>query len=169
MERPIRSKAVSERQNLAEFLDYQRATILLKTHGLDSDQTSTRSVAPSTLTLAGIVKHLAWVEDHWFQIIFNGVEDTEPWATAPFDDDQDWDFNSAVGGDIAATRELYEHACERSRRVYEEAGLDDLSVGMRDNEPFSMRWIMLHMIEETARHAGHADLLREAIDGETGQ
>ncbi|NND12456.1 MAG: DinB family protein [Acidimicrobiia bacterium] len=169
MERPIRSKAVSERQNLAEFLDYQRATILLKTHGLDSAQAATRSVTPSTLTLAGIVKHLAWVEDHWFQWIFNGVDTIEPWASAPFDQDRDWEFNTARDDDIADTRILYEQACERSRRVYEGAGLDDLSVGMRDNEPFSMRWIMLHMIEETARHAGQADLLREAIDGETGQ
>jgi hypothetical protein len=79
------------------------------------------------------------------------------------------EFHSAAVDDLADVLGLYQAACERSRQVLAQTTLDGFSVGLRDGEPFSMRWIMLHMIEETARHAGHTDLLREAIDGETGE
>ncbi len=169
MERPDRSKAADEKTSLAEFLDYLRATILWKVERLESKDTAGRPIPTTTLTLAGIVKHLALVEDYWFQGVFLGAGLPEPWASAPFDADHDWEFHSAVDEDPADTRALYQAACERSRKVLAQTTLDGLSVGVRDGEPFSMRWIMLHMIEETARHAGHADLLREAIDGETGE
>ncbi len=169
MERSDPSKAADEKTSLAEFLDFQRATILWKIEGLESEQAAARPIPTTALTPAGIVKHLAWVEDHWFQGVFKGVDLPEPWASAPFDDDHDWEFHSALDDDLADTRALYQAACERSRAVLAQTTIDQLSVGVRDGEPFSMRWIMLHMIEETARHAGHVDLLREAIDGETGE
>ena len=169
MNRVDPSKAVDEKTSLAEFLDYLRATVLRKFDDLETRQAVVRSVPSSALTLAGIVKHLALVEDHWFQDVFLGADLPEPWASAPFDDDHDWDFHSAGHDEAADVRALYAAACERSRAVLAAASLDELSVGVRDGEPFSLRWIMLHMIEETARHAGHADLLREAIDGETGE
>lgn len=169
MERPDRSQAAAEKTSLAEFLDYLRATVLWKIEGLDSEQATTRSVPTTALTLAGIVKHLAYAEDHWFQDAFLGDGLPEPWASAPFDDDHDWEFHSAIDDDLADVLALYRAACRRSREALAQTTLDGLSVGRRDGRPFSMRWIMLHMIEETARHAGHADLLREAIDGETGE
>ena len=169
MERPNRSKVADEKTSLAQFLDYLRATVLWKIEGLGSEQAVGSPIPTTELTLAGIVKHLAFVEDHWFQDVFLGTSLPEPWATAPFDDDRDWEFHSATTNDVADTYALYQVACERSREVLSQTTLDGLSVGLRDGEPFSMRWIMLHMIEETARHAGHADLLREAIDGETGE
>ena len=100
--------------------------------------------------------------------MFLGLEYSEPWAGAPFDEDPDWDFHSAVDDPMADTVVLYQEACARSREIFDDAALDDHAARERDGKPISMRWIMLHMIEETARHAGHADLLREAIDGETG-
>ena len=169
MERPDRSKNADEKTSLAQFLDYLRATILWKIEGLETEQTADRAISTTTLTLVGIVKHLAWVEDYWFQNVFLGAGLPEPWASAPFDDDHDWEFHSAFDDDPADIWALYEAACERSRAVLAQTTLAEPSVGLRDGEPFSMRWIMLHMIEETARHAGHADLLREAIDGETGE
>jgi uncharacterized damage-inducible protein DinB len=130
-----------------------------------------RRLAPSELTLAGLVKHLALVEDDWFQRVFLGVELPEPWASAPWDEDRDWEFHTAVEDDPSELLALYEQACERSRAAVRSAeGMDDLSVEKsRDGVRFSLRWIMLHMIEETARHNGHADLLRENIDGKTGE
>ena len=169
MSRVHPSKAADEKTSLSQFLDFQRATVLWKIEGLPSEEASRTAVPTSSLTLAGIVKHLALVEDHWFQYVFLGADLPEPWAGAPFDDDRDWEFHSAVNEDLAETVALYQEASERSREVLANTTLDDFSVRIRDGEPFSMRWIMLHMIEETARHAGHADLLREAIDGETGE
>lgn len=170
MERQDRAKAADEKTSLTEFLDFQRATMLWKAGGLTSEQASMQAIPTTSLTLAGVLKHLALVEDHWFQRVFKGDPLPEPWASAPFDDDPDWEFHTAITDDISDTRALYEAAGDRSRAVQAGTTLDSLSVGLsRDGEPFSMRWIMLHVIEETARHAGHADLLREAIDGETGE
>lgn len=169
MDRPSRSRVADEKTSLSEFLDYLRATILWKIERLESEQAATRTVPTSEMTLAGIVKHLAVVEDYWFQNVFRGEDLPEPWASAPFAEDRDWEFHSALDDDLADTRDLYQTACERSRAVLAQTTIDGRSVGLRDGEAFSMRWIMLHMIEETARHAGHADLLREAIDGETGE
>jgi uncharacterized damage-inducible protein DinB len=159
-----------ERTALVQFLDYHRATFLIRIEGLDHEQLN-RRLAPSTLTLASLTKHLALVEDSWFHEDFLDVSLPEPWASAPFDDDRDWDLNSAVNDDPADLVELYQAACARSRAIVEAAAsLDTLSARMsqRKGRPYSLRWILLHMIEETARHNGHADFLREAIDGLTG-
>lgn len=158
--------------SLTAFLDFQRATVLLKVEGLTSDQLGLTAVPTTTLTLAGLVKHLALVEDSWLQETFLGRPLTQPWASAPFDADPDWEFSSAVDDDPEELVGLYLAAISRSRDAVAAAGsLDQLSVqaGRREGRPFSLRWILLHLVEETARHAGHADLLREAVDGRTGE
>ena len=156
---------------LAQFLDFHRATLLWKIEGLTADQLSARPVASTELTLAGLVKHLALVEDDWFQCIFSGLGLSEPWTSAPFDDDPDWEFHTAPTDSPEDLIALYEAACARSREVVNAAAsLDQSSVGRsRRGDVFTLRWILLHMIEETARHNGHADILREALDGATGE
>ena len=120
----------------------------------------------------GLAKHLALVEDSWFQDRFLGHGETEPWASAPFDDDPDWEFHSALDDEPKYLVELYEAAGDRSRSAVNGAqSLDQLSAkaDRKTGGRFNLRWIMLHLIEETARHNGHADLLREAIDGAAGE
>lgn len=160
-----------ERTSLIEFLDYHRATFLTRLDGLNHEQINRRH-PPSALTLAGLAKHLAFVEDSWFHEDFLGVPLPEPWASAPFDDDPDWELNSAVDDSPSALVALYNAACDRSRAIVRHAdSLDALSarVSEREGKAFSLRWILLHLIEETARHNGHADFLREAIDGLVGE
>jgi hypothetical protein len=161
-----------ERTTLCEFLDYHRATLVWKISGISGAQLSARVVPSSGLTLAGILKHLAHVEDVWLQDRFLGRALPEPWASAPFDDDPDWDLSSAVYDTPEQLLALYADACERTRAAVAGAeSLDALSVKIAAAEgtPFSLRWILVHLIEETARHNGHVDLLREAIDGLTGE
>jgi hypothetical protein len=171
MERRDPETVTDELALLGEFLDYHRATLVMKVSGLTQEQLSV-SVPPSTLTLAGLVKHLALVEDGWFQEDLLGRDLPEPWASAPFDDDPDWDFHSAVDDSPSELLELYAAACERSRAAVAEVGNDLMAMMVRPTrrgERFNLRWILLHMLEETARHNGHADLLRESIDGQTGE
>jgi uncharacterized damage-inducible protein DinB len=158
-----------EPTQLAQWLDYHRATLVTKASGLTKEQLAAR-LGPSTLTLAGLVKHMALVEDGWFQETLLGVPLPEPWAGAPFDDDPDWDFTSAVDDEPDELLALYAAACERSRAAVRQVGdLDAPAVELHpEGHRYNLRWILLHMIEETARHNGHADLLRESVDGETG-
>jgi len=155
---------------LSQFLDYHRATLVQKFSGLDRRQLGTR-LGPSALTLAGLVKHMALVEDSWFGKVLLGREEAEPWAGVDWDVDPDWEFRTAVDDEPADLLALYADACARSRAAVAEVGdLDHLAAKpSRSGELFNLRWIMLHMIEETARHNGHADLLRENIDGATGE
>ena len=121
--------------------------------------------------MGGLLKHLALVEDSWFweRIADNG--DLEPWTSAPFDDDPDWDFHSAALDSPEQLLALYDAACRRSRDVL--AAIGDLGtlthVPNAAGERVSVRWVLAHMIEELARHNGHLDLLRELIDGTTGE
>jgi hypothetical protein len=120
-----------------------------------------------------MLKHLALVEDDWFQVKFLGRPELEPWASAPFDVDPDWDWHSAANDTPDDLLRLYDAACTRSRAAVVEVGgdLDRRSAvtDPRTGATISLRWILLHMIEETARHNGHADMLREAIDGYVGE
>jgi len=156
-----------EPTTLRSFLDFYRATLLRQVAGLDHEQLN-RPVPPSTMTLAGILKHMAYVEGIWFGVRLAGIGPVPPFDTAPWDDDQDWDFNSASADDPEALRTLLREAIARSNELTDTAGsLDQIAVGRsRDGQPISLRWILVHMIEEYARHCGHADLMREAIDGE---
>ncbi len=160
-----------ELDQLTGYLDYQRATVLLKTDGLDAEQLAFR-LPTSSLTLAGLLNHLALVEDPWFHERFAGQPGNALWAGVDWEADPDYEFRTALALTPDELRRRYEEACERSREVVAGAeSLDQLSVSVRRHtgRHFNLRWVLLHLIEETARHAGHADLLREAIDGTVGE
>jgi len=159
-----------EPELLTRYLDVQRETVLRKTEGLTATQLA-QALAPSALTLGGLLHHLALVEETWFEVRFAGLPQRAPWAGIDWDADPDWEFRTAAELDPDQLRTRYREACDRSREVVARAsGLDQLSVQPRRNgEHFSLRWVLLHLLEETARHAGHADLLREAIDGSVGE
>ena len=156
------------------FLDYHRNTLRWKTEGLTQAQQATR-LEPSTLTLGGLLKHMALVEDNWFSVVLLGNEDAEPWQGLDWDADPNWEFRTAADDSPDELRRLLDQAIEASdaniRQVLDADGLDGLSVreSRHTEGRFSLRWILLHMIEEYARHNGHADLIRESIDGSTGE
>jgi len=158
---------------LTQYLDYHRATLAAKAGGLDAAGLAA-TVGASSLTLGGLLRHASLNEDHWFGTILLDLPPREPWASAPFDTDPDWEFHTAADHTPDELLAEYAGACDRSRAHVAEAaaagGLDGLSrrAGRRGGR-FSLRWILLHMLEETARHNGHADLLREAVDGTTGE
>jgi uncharacterized damage-inducible protein DinB len=155
---------------LVEYLDYQRETVLAKTEGLTRAQL-VQTHPPSALTLAGLLHHLALVEEDWMEVRFAGLSEREPWASVDWEADPDWEFRTAESLGPQQLRDRYRQACERSRIIVTTAsGPDQLSAQtLRDDRLFSLRWVLLHLIEETARHAGHADLLREVIDGTVGE
>jgi dienelactone hydrolase/uncharacterized damage-inducible protein DinB len=159
-----------ERELLGQYLDFQRQTMLAKTEGLSREQLARRH-APSALTLAGLLYHLALVEESWLENRFAGLPVREPWAGVDFDADPEWEFRTSAELEPEQLRQRYREACERSRQAAAQAdGLDQLSVAsVSDGRRFSLRWVLLHLLEETARHAGHADMLREAIDGTVGE
>ena len=159
-----------ELTQLTAFLDFQRETVLGKTEGLTAEQMA-QPLPPSSMTLGGLLNHLALVEDSWFRVRFSGLPDDEPWAGIDWDADPDHEFRTAADLTPDELRQRYRDTCARSREVVDRAeSLDQLSVAKRRNgEHFDLRWMLLHLIEETARHAGHADLLREAIDGVVGE
>jgi uncharacterized damage-inducible protein DinB len=167
--------ATDEVATLRAFLDYHRDTLRLKTAGLTAEQLSATH-PPSTMTLGGMLKHLALVEDNWFSVVLLGNEDAEPWRTVDWDADRDWEWHTAADDDPAWLRGLFDESVVAADRCIDAAladgGLDRLSARESRHEKgqhFSLRWILLHMIEEYARHNGHADLLRESIDGQTGE
>jgi uncharacterized damage-inducible protein DinB len=162
--------AGSEMDMIVQYLDYQRETMLSKTGGLSREQLAQKH-PPSGLTLAGLLYHLSLVEEDWMEVRFAGLPDREPWASVDWDSDPDWEFRTAADLEPQQLQSRYREACERSRHVVSNAaGLDQLSAGaLRDGRRFSLRWVLLHLVEETARHAGHADFLREAIDGTVGE
>ena len=164
------STTTSERDALGQYLDYQRETILLKTEGLTREQLGQR-IPTSGLTLAGILYHLALVEEAWFEVDFRGLPSREDFDGIDWDADPDYEFRTALDKEPDWLRRRYRDDCNRARQVTAAAGsLDDVSVSTRvGGKPFTLRWVMLHLIEETARHAGHADLLREAVDGTVGE
>lgn len=165
--------AADEAATLLGFLEFHRDTLRWKTSGLDAEQLA-QAHAPSTMTLGGMLKHLASVEDYWFGEILQGRPAAPPFDSAPWDEDRDWDWHSAAQDSPAELAALLDAAVGRSReitaRLLAERGLDALSQGTsKRGERFSVRWVLVHMIEEYARHNGHADLLREAIDGSVGE
>ncbi len=157
-------QAGGERDVLTAYLDYHRATLELKCGGLDPAQLSERSMPPSTMSLHGLLRHLTAGERWWFQINFAG--DHVPMLYYS-DDDPDQDFHS-LDGDVDEAFELWRRECQRSREIVAAHDLDDSGTRVRDGEPISLRGVLMKMIAEYAQHNGHADLLREGIDGQTG-
>jgi uncharacterized damage-inducible protein DinB len=156
-----------EKQILVEYLDAYRMTLEMKCDGLDAEQLARRSVPPSTMSLLGLVRHLAAVEQRWFQFVLQGLESARLYGK---DEDPDADFDGAVA-DPAVVEEAFDQW--RSQVIQAKAILaaeEDLGrlVDHHDGQ-LEVRDVVVHMIEEYARHVGHADLLRECIDGRTGQ
>ncbi len=165
--------AGDEASTLLGFLDYQRATLRWKCTGLNASQLDT-PVAPTSLTLGGLLKHLAVVEAGWLNQTFAGGVVKPSWFDELDHDDPDWSFTSAAGASPEQLYAWFDESISVSDGVIADAlagpsGLGSLSEGVEDGQSFSLRWIICHLIEEYARHNGHADLLREAIDGSTGE
>jgi uncharacterized damage-inducible protein DinB len=157
-----------EREMLTGWLDYHRATLAWKCEGLTDDQLRERSVPPSGLSLLGLVRHLAECERSWFRNVLLGTDLPPLYFTQA---DPDGDFNDTGSASGAAVLRTWDQECAGARDAV--ASVPDLDVlskkaDRRTGELFSLRWILTHMIEEYARHNGHADLLRERIDGATG-
>ncbi|MEV4657790.1 DinB family protein [Micromonospora sp. NPDC049301] len=160
---PVLARTSDERAVLDSFLDFHRAVVLRKLRGL-SDADAGRRLVPSATTLAGLVKHLTMVERNWFPILL-APEPGDVYLTS--EEDAVASFTLDARDTVAALTEAYERACARSRAVAASFDLDHVVPHPQLGE-VSLRWILVHMIEETARHAGHADILRELTDGESG-
>jgi hypothetical protein len=164
VERSEPAYELSEREMLRGWLDYHRATLAWKCDGLTDEQLRERAAPPSELSLLGLIRHMGEVERWWFRVVFLQEKHGER-----FPDNSEWrDLDKAdVEGDFAFWRE----ECDKARAIETAAAsLDENGVEVYDGKEWevSLRWIMTHMIEEYARHNGHADLLRERIDGQTG-
>jgi hypothetical protein len=154
-----------EREILTAFLDWHRATFELKCSGVPPHRLSDRGVPPSRLSLHGLLRHLAGVERWWFRVQFAGEQIPLLYYS---DDDPDQDFES-LDGDVADAFAAWQAECERAREIVAHtASLDQTGIQHSTGKPISLRRILVHMIAEYARHNGHADLLRERIDGATG-
>jgi len=159
-----------EKATLREYLDNYRLTLDIKCGGLDAEQLARRSVPPSTLSLLGLIRHLAQVENHWFQRVLQGKADRPRLFRR--DDDKDADFNGAVADSAVVEEAFTAWKVEIAAADEWLAALDEDDLGQDvafDDDTVSVRDVLVHVIEEYARHAGHADLLRECIDGRTGQ
>ena len=169
--------AASEAETLRAYLDYHRDTLLTKVDGLTREQLG-KVHPPSALTLGGLLKHAALNDDWWFCRVFGGRETEPEWVPeGAFDQDEDWELSSAKDDSPEELRRIFDASRAAAdaaidRGLAEGGGLDARSVvtsRREEGQPFSLRWVLLHMIEEYARHNGHADLLREAVDGTVGE
>ena len=149
-----------ERTTLVAFLEWQRAVLARKCDGLSDDQLRDRSTPPSNLSLLGLIRHMANVERGWFRRTIAGETVADAY-------DGDSDFDNAERGESSSAILLWQEECERSRDIAATRSLD--STGRhKSGREVSLRWVMVHMIEEYSRHNGHADLLRERVDGAVG-
>ncbi|MGP3967154.1 DinB family protein [Streptomyces sp. 6N223] len=172
--RPEPPVAADEAATLTGFLEFLRATLEWKCRGLDAAGLRATTAA-SSMTLGGMLKHLAWVEDHWFSRMLHGRDPDPAWEGVDWKADPDWEWHSAADDTPEQLHALWQDAVDRSRTLLDKAladggGLDQPARrAWADGRAPSLRWILVHMIEEYARHNGHADLLRESIDGSTGE
>jgi hypothetical protein len=172
----VRSEAglrADEVTALRGFLDYHRDTFRWKCSGLTQAQLA-QTHPPSTMTLGGMMKHLALNEVGWFGSTLSGAAYPPPFDGVDWDADPDWEWRTAADDSPEQLRELYDDCVRRADEgigaALARGGLDMESVGRSSADGvFSLRWILLHMIEEYARHNGQADLIRESIDGATGE
>ena len=165
LDRPEVPRGADERTMLTAMLDWHRATFAAKLDGLTAQQLSAKAAPPSQLSLHGLTRHLAGVERWWFRIQLSGEQLPLLYYT---DDDPDLDFEG-LSDDPFADRDVWQAECRASRSAVDAFdSLDELSRASRRGEQFSLRWLLLHLVAEYARHNGHADLLREHLDGTTG-
>ncbi|GAB3814268.1 DinB family protein [Micromonospora zhanjiangensis] len=160
---PVIARTGDERAVLEAFLDFHRSMVLRKVRGL-SEVDAARRLVPSSTTLAGLVKHLTLIEWNWFHALLDPGPG-EVFVTS--EEDAEASFALADGDTVAELATAYERACARSRELAARFDLDHVVPQPQLGE-VSLRWILVHMIEETARHVGHADILRELTDGSTG-
>ena len=171
--RPEPPLVADEAATLIGFLEYQRATLEWKCSGIDEDGLNL-AVASSSMTLGGILKHLSVVEEYWFSQWLRGRDPEPPWDTVDWDADPDWEWHSAAADSPEQLRSLWKGTIARSRLLVSDAlaegGIEQLARRTwPDGRSPSFRWILCHMIEEYARHNGHVDLIRESVDGVTGE
>ncbi|TVL89890.1 DinB family protein [Streptomyces sp. SAJ15] len=164
-ERQVPPLLADERTMLESWLDFHRLTLAAKCEGLDDAQLRETSAPPSELSLLGLVRHMTDVERHWFRRVLDG-QDAKPlyWSDA----DQDGDFHLTEADTVEAGFAAWQAEIAAARTVADGRSLNDVGHGRWRDQECSLRWIYVHMIEEYARHNGHADLLRERIDGSTG-
>lgn len=164
-ERPEPIRSGPEHDQLESWLDYYRTTLVKKCAGLSVEQLVERPVASSDLSLLGLIRHLSVVEQYWFEVVFahRTVE-----AYYRDDSDVDADFHDLSDASLDEVMSTFDAACAHSRECARGQNLATPSPPSRAGRDVTLRWIYLHMIEEYARHCGHADLLRELIDGVTG-
>ena len=155
-----------ERESLETWLDFHRTTLLYKCAGLTAEQLARRPVPPSTLSLLGLVRHMAEVERWWFRRLFAG----EPGLGDLFITDEypDGEFDLAEASGAEEDLATFAAECDLARKAAAGRSLDETFPDPRRAEPIDLRWVYAHMIEEYARHNGHADILREQTDGVTG-
>lgn len=167
VERTPPGRRLREREALDAWLDYHRDTLLWKCAGLTAEQLKERAVPPSKLSLLGLVRHMTEVERWWFRVHAADQDMASPYSS---DDDEEADFDKIDGADAQADLEAFRQEIAEARAAVSGRQLDDVvrSHGDDPREDADIRWIYLHMIEEYARHNGHADLIRERIDGVTG-
>jgi hypothetical protein len=164
VDRPEPPDIAPERQMLDAWLDFQRATLALKCDGLTPGQLREPAVPPSNLTLLGLVRHMAEVEHNWFTMVLGGERGPFHYSSS---DNPDGDF-AVTDADPDEAFATWRAECADARRRAAAAPSLDVTGTTRRGEEVSLRWIMIHMIEEYARYNGHADLLRERIDGTVG-
>ena len=166
-ERPEPPYTGDERATLVGFLDFQRATLEWKCDGLSDEQLRQRPLPTSAMSLLGLVRHLTDVEQNWFHISLDGqTPSLHYWHRGPDLSDTDWEVETA---DVDDSFRVWREEVDRSRRIAAESESLDRSFDNPQDGAITLRWILTHMIEEYARHNGHADLLREAIDGAVGE
>ncbi|MER5946783.1 DinB family protein [Streptomyces sp. NPDC001904] len=159
-------KAWDERTQLTTFLDYARDTARAKCEGI-SEEDARKALLPGSplMTVSGLINHLRWVEYYWFQVMLLGEEDLGPWT----DEDPDREMRIAVEFPVGQVLDEYAAQCARNRELAAGTELDTRAERpIRDGLHVDLRWILLHLTEETARHNGHLDILREMLDGSTG-
>lgn len=165
VERVYPPYVADERTMLTAWLDFHRATLAVKCDGLTDDQLREQAVPPSSLSLLGLVRHMAEVERNWFRTVLGGEE-----MPPIFSPDMDWEasFRGVAAAEVPGAFSAWRAECEHARKLVAAAPSLDVA-GDRGGKRFSLPWVLVHMIEEYARHNGHADLLRERTDGVTGQ
>jgi hypothetical protein len=166
VERVMEPRIGDERTILEGYLDWHRQTLLWKCSGLTAEQLKTASAPPSNLTLLGLVRHMTEVERWWFTVRVHGRSPSPVYCT---DESPDGDFDDIAGADPEADIARFLAECQASRESIAGLPLEHSFLHPIRHQEMSLRWVTMHMLEEYARHNGHADLIRERIDGATGQ
>lgn len=154
-----------ERRMLESWLDFHRSTLAMKCDGLSDDELRERSVPPSSISLLGLVRHMADVERNWFRWVLSGEHGPGLFWTP---ENEDGDFDDVDDASVDEAFDAWRAECANARQVAASLQLEDTGT-RRNGERVSLRWVLVHMIEEYARRNGHADFLRERIDGATGE